>query len=99
MELQRLFPATGHGGWICVLELQVFDNTGVGGVRLRKWKDNKSSIPSHQVGERHADPTLFFVNEIAFITPFLSGRGRVPLPRRLQELADAKRQAQPHRGR
>ena len=22
MELQRLFPATGHGGWICVLELQ-----------------------------------------------------------------------------
>ena len=29
MELQRLFPATGHGGWICVLELQVFDNTGV----------------------------------------------------------------------
>ena len=52
MELQRLFPATGHGGWICVLELQVFDNTGVGGVRLRKWKDNKSSIPSHQVGAR-----------------------------------------------
>ena len=30
--------------------------------------------------------------------PF-AGWGRVPLPRRLQELADAKRQAQPHGGR
>ena len=39
-------------------------------MRLRKWKDNKSSIPSHQVGERHADLPRFSVNEIAFITPF-----------------------------